>query len=52
MYELIQASERSGSIRRPARIGLVRRNGQDVRLIGSGKDAALSEDNIPRWRKE
>ena len=38
MYELIQASERSYYIQSPAKIGLVRLNGQDVCLIDSGSD--------------
>ena len=35
MYELIQVSERSYYIQSPAKIGLVRLDGQDVCLIGS-----------------
>lgn len=38
MYELIQASERSFYIQSPAKIGLVRLDGQDVCLIDSGSD--------------
>ena len=38
MYELIQASERSFYIQSPAKIGLVRLEGQDVCLIDSGND--------------
>lgn len=38
MYELIQVSERSYYIQSPAKIGLVRLEGQDVCLIDSGND--------------
>ena len=38
MYELIQVSENSYYIQSPAKIGLVRLNGQDVCLIDSGSD--------------
>ena len=38
MYELIQVSERSYYIQSPAKIGLVRLDGQDVCLIDSGND--------------
>ena len=38
MYELIQASERSYYIQSPAKIGLVRLNGEEVCLIDSGSD--------------
>lgn len=38
MYELIQVSERSCYIQSPAKIGLVRLDGQDVCLIDSGSD--------------
>ena len=38
MYELIQISERSYYIQSPAKIGLVRLEGQDVCLIDSGND--------------
>ena len=38
MYELIQVSERSYYIHSPAKIGLVRLDGQDVCLIDSGND--------------
>ncbi|MDE7243932.1 MAG: MBL fold metallo-hydrolase [Oscillospiraceae bacterium] len=38
MYELIQVSERSYYIQSPAKIGLVKLNGQDVCLIDSGSD--------------
>ena len=38
MYELIQASEQSYYIQSPAKIGLVKLNGQDVCLIDSGND--------------
>ena len=38
MYELIQVSERSYYIQSPAKIGLVKLNGQDVCLIDSGND--------------
>ena len=38
MYELIQVSERSYYIQSPAKIGLVRLDGQDVCLIDSGSD--------------
>ena len=38
MYELIQASERSYYIQSPAKLGLVKLNGQDVCLIDSGSD--------------
>lgn len=38
MYELIQVSERSFYIQSPAKIGLVRLEGQDVCLIDSGSD--------------
>ena len=38
MYELIQVSERSYYVQSPAKIGLVRLNGQDVCLIDSGSD--------------
>ena len=38
MYELIQVSERSYYIQSPAKIGLVKLEGQDVCLIDSGSD--------------
>ena len=38
MYEWIQVSERSGYIQSPAKIGLVRLEGQEVCLIDSGSD--------------
>ena len=38
MYELIQASEQSYYIQSPAKIGLVRLDGQEVCLIDSGND--------------
>ena len=38
MYELIQISERNYYIQSPARIGLIRLEGQDVCLIDSGND--------------
>lgn len=38
MYELIQISERSYYIQSPARVGLVRLDGQNVCLIDSGND--------------
>ena len=38
MYELIQISEQSYYIQSPAKIGLVKLNGQDVCLIDSGND--------------
>ena len=38
MYELIQVSERSYYIQSPAKIGLVRLDGQEVCLIDSGND--------------
>lgn len=38
MYELCQVSERSYYIQSPAKIGLVKLNGQDVCLIDSGND--------------
>ena len=38
MYELIQVSERSYYIQSPAKIGLVKLDGQDVCLIDSGND--------------
>ncbi len=38
MYELIQVSERSYYVQSPAKIGLVRLDGQDVCLIDSGND--------------
>ena len=38
MYELIQVSERSYYIQSPAKIGLVRLEGQNVCLIDSGND--------------
>ena len=38
MYELIQVSEQSYYIQSPAKIGLVKLNGQDVCLIDSGND--------------
>ena len=38
MYELIQVSERDFYIQSPAKIGLVRLEGQDVCLIDSGSD--------------
>ena len=38
MYELVQASESSYYIESPAKIGLVRLDGQDVCLIDSGSD--------------
>ena len=38
MYELIQVSERSYYIQSPAKIGLVRLDGQEVCLIDSGSD--------------
>jgi len=38
MYELIQISEQSYYIQSPAKIGLVRLDGQDVCLIDSGND--------------
>ena len=38
MYELIQVSERSYYIQSPAKMGLVRLEGQDVCLIDSGND--------------
>ncbi|MCI8478017.1 MAG: MBL fold metallo-hydrolase [Oscillospiraceae bacterium] len=38
MYELIQVSEQSYYIQSPAKIGLVRLEGQDVCLIDSGND--------------
>ena len=38
MYELIHVSERSYYIQSPAKIGLVRLDGQDVCLIDSGND--------------
>ena len=38
MYELIQVSEQSYYIQSPAKIGLVRLNGQNVCLIDSGSD--------------
>ncbi|WP_300411559.1 MBL fold metallo-hydrolase [uncultured Oscillibacter sp.] len=38
MYELIQVSERSCYIQSPAKIGLVRLEGEDVCLIDSGND--------------
>ncbi len=38
MYELVQVSERSYYIQSPAKIGLVRLEGQDVCLIDSGSD--------------
>ena len=38
MYELIQVSERSYYIQSPAKIGLVRLEGQEVCLIDSGSD--------------
>ena len=38
MYELIQLTERSYLIQSPARIGLVRLEGDDVCLIDSGSD--------------
>ena len=38
MYELIQVSEQSYYIQSPAKIGLVKRNEQDVCLIDSGND--------------
>lgn len=38
MYELIQASERSYYIQSPAKIGLVKLEGQNVCLIDSGSD--------------
>jgi len=38
MYELIQAAGQSYYIQSPAKIGLVRLNGQDVCLIDSGSD--------------
>lgn len=38
MYELTQVSERSYYIQSPAKIGLVRLDGQDVCLIDSGND--------------
>ena len=38
MYELVQASGRSYYIESPAKIGLVRLDGQDVCLIDSGSD--------------
>jgi len=38
MYELVQVSEKSYYIQSPAKIGLVRLNGQDVCLIDSGND--------------
>ncbi len=38
MYELVQVSERNYYIQSPAKIGLVRLEGQDVCLIDSGND--------------
>lgn len=38
MCELIQVSEQSYYIQSPAKIGLVKLNGQDICLIGSGND--------------
>ena len=38
MYELIRVSERSYYIQSPAKIGLVRLDGQDICLIDSGND--------------
>ena len=38
MYEPIQVSERSYYIQSPAKIGLVRLDGQEVCLIDSGND--------------
>ena len=38
MYELIRITERSYYIQSPAKIGLVKLDGQDVCLIDSGND--------------
>ena len=43
MYELIQVSKRSYYIQSPAKIGLVRLDGQDVCLIDSGNKYLQSQ---------
>lgn len=51
MYELIQVSEQSYYIQSPAKIGLVKLNGQDVCLIDSGRVKTLFENNMLLWQQ-